>query len=130
MLVQDEHLQINGFLKNLRSTCFNLDNQHSCKNCTSEKHAACQGRLVSAFYNAINIVTNHFDREESIMLKPSLVTEQYEVFYHQQAHSNILNELNAKVSQCALLDADGETSEAFRQLYGRMLELFKDRVDF
>jgi hemerythrin len=128
-LIEDEHLRLHNSLKNLRSTCRNLDNRRNCQNCTREQNATCQGRLVSSFYNIINIVTNHFNHEESIMLRLSLVTQEYEDFHsHQQAHNKILNELNAKVSQCALLDAHGDTSEAYRQLYKKMSELFEEHA--
>ncbi len=128
-LIEDEHLRLHNSLKNLRSTCRNLDNQGGCQSCSREQIATCQGRLVSSFYNIINIATNHFNHEESIMQRLSLVTHEYEdLRSHQQAHNNILNELNAKVSQCALLDAHGETSEAYRQLYIRMSELFEEHA--
>jgi hemerythrin len=126
-LIEDEHLQLHNSLKNLRNTCRNLDNQGSCKNCSREQIAACQGRLASFFYNFINIATNHFEHEETIMLRVSLLAQDKEDFRsHQRAHTNILNELKSKVSQCALLDARGDTSEAYRQLYNRMSELFEE----
>lgn len=63
------------------------------------------------------------------MQRVLIVTKEYENFRnHQQAHNNILNELNAKVSQCALLDSHGETAEAYRQLYKRMSELFEEHA--
>lgn len=128
-LIEDEHVRLHNSLKNLRSTCRNLHNQGSCQSCSREQIATCQGRLVSSCYNIINIATNHFNHEESIMLRQSLFTQEYEDFHsHQQAHNDILNELNAKVSQCALLDAQGKTSEAYRQLYKRMSELFEEHA--
>ncbi len=128
-LIEDEHLRLHDTLKNLRDTCCNLDNQGSCQSCSREQLATCRGRLVSFCYNIINIATNHFNHEESIMRRLSLVTHKYEDFrIHQQVHNNILNELNAKVSQCALLDAQGKTSEAYRQLYKRMSELFEEHA--
>lgn len=128
-LIEDEHLRLQNSLKNIRSTCRNLDNQGSCQNCSRERIAACQGRLVSSFYNIINITTNHFNHEESIMLRLSRVTQEFEDFRrHQQAHNNILNELNARVSQCSSLIAHGETAEAYRQLYKRMFELFEEHA--
>lgn len=128
-LIQNEHSRLNGFLENLRNTCCNLDNQRNCESCTSEQHATCQGRLVSSFHNIINSTANHFNHEESIMRRLSLVTEEYgDIQSHQQAHNKILEELNAKVSQCALLDARGDTSEAYRQLHKKMSELFEEHA--
>ena len=128
-LIEDEHLRLHNSLTNIRSTCRNLDHHGSCQSCSREQIATCQGRLISFFYNIINIATNHFNHEESIMQRLSLVTQEYGDFRsHQQAHNNILNELNAKVSQCALLDANGETSEAYRQLYKRTSELFEEHA--
>ena len=128
-LIKDEHLRLHDTLKNLRDTCRNLNNQRTCESCSREQIATCQGRLVSFCYNIINIATNHFNHEESIMLRLSLVTKKYEDFrIHQQEHNNILNELNAKVGQCASLDAQGKTSDAYRQLYKRMSELFDEHA--
>lgn len=128
-LIEDEHLRLHYSLENLRSTCRNLDNQHSCESCTREKIATCQGRLVSFFHNIVNITTNHFNHEESIMLRLSLVTQEHGDFRsHQQAHNSILDELKAKVSQCALLDAHGHTSEAYRQLHKTMSELLEEHA--
>lgn len=127
--IEDEHRCLNDSLQNIRSTCRNLENHDSCNSCSRERIATCQGRLISFFYNVINIATNHFSHEESIMRRLSIITKEYENFRsHQQAHDNILNELNTKVSQCALLDAHGETSEAYRQLYIRMSELFEEHA--
>lgn len=128
-LIEDEHRRLGDSLQNIRSTCRNLDNHDGCDNCSRERIATCQGRLITFFYNIINIAANHFSHEESIMQRLAIVTKEYENFRsHQQAHNNILNELNAKVSQCALLDANGETSEAYRQLYKRMSELFEEHA--
>ncbi len=128
-LIEDEHSRLSDSLQNIRSTCRNLDNHGNCQSCSRERIATCQGRLISFFYNIINITTNHFSHEESIMRRLSVVTEEYEDFRsHQQAHNNILNELNAKISLCALLDAHGETAEAYRQLYKRMSELFEEHA--
>ena len=63
------------------------------------------------------------------MHRLSLVTDEYDDFrIHQQAHNSILHELNTKVSQCASLDAMGDTAEAYRQLYKRMSELFEEHA--
>ena len=127
MLIEEEHLRLHGSLNNLRSTCWNLDNQRGCQSCTREKLATCQGRLVSFFHNIINISANHFHHEESIMLRRAHVAKENEDFLnHQQAHGNILHQLNAIVSECAALDARGETAEGYRQLYRRMSELFEE----
>ena len=101
-LIEDEHLRLHNSLVNIRLTCRNLDSQRGCQNCTREQVATCQGRLVSSFYNIINIAANHFNHEEAIMLRLSLVTNEHDDFRsHQQAHNNILSELNAKISECA-----------------------------
>jgi len=125
-LIEHEHLQLRNSLKSLRDTCRNLYNQISCQSCAREQIATCKGRLVSSFYNIINIATNHSNHEDSIMRRLSPITREFEVLRrHERAHNNILSELNAKVSQCALLDAQGETSEAYRQLYKMMSELLE-----
>jgi hemerythrin len=128
-LIEDEHMRLHDSLINLRRTCRNLDSQRSCQSCTREQVATCQGRLVSSFYNIINIATNHFNHEEAVMLRLSLVTNQYDdLRSHQQAHNKILSELNAKVSQCAALDEQGDTAEAYRQLHKKMSELFEEHA--
>lgn len=130
-LIEDEHLRLHNSLENLRGTCRNLDNQRGCECCTREQIATCQGRLISSFHNIINIATNHFNHEESIMLRLSRVTQEHGDFRsHQQAHNRILDELKAKVSHCALLDAQGDTSEAYRQLHKKMSELFEEHALF
>ncbi len=89
--------------------------------------ATCQRRLVSFFYNIINISANHFNHEESIILRCSHVNKKDEDFHlHQQAHDNILQKLKAVVSECASHDAQGETAEAYRQLYRKILEQFEE----
>ena len=128
-LIADEHLRLHNSLVNIRLTCRNLDSQRGCQNCTREQVATCQGRLVSSFYNIINIAANHFNHEEAIMLRLSLVTNEHdELRSHQQAHNNILNELHAKISECASLDEQGNTAEAYRQLHKKMLELFEEHA--
>lgn len=128
-LIEDEHLRLHISLTNIRSTCRNLNNHDSCHSCSRERIATCQGRLVSSFYNIINIATNYFNHEEFIMHRLSLVTDEHDDFHiHQQAHNSILRELNAKVSQCASLDALGDTAEAYRQLHKRMSELFEEHA--
>jgi hemerythrin len=126
VLIEEAHLRLHSCMDNLRSTCCNLDNQRNCQSCTREKVATCQGRLVSFFHNMVEISTSHFDHEEAIMLGRPHVTKEYEDFrLHQQAHKDILRELNTIVSECASLNLRGETAEGYRQLYWRMSDLFE-----
>lgn len=127
MLIEEEHLRLLRLLDNLRSTCRNINRQDNCQSCTREQLATCRGRLVSFFHNVIDISINHFGHEESIMLRLEHTTKEHEdICNHQQAHRNILHALDTIVSECASLDAQGRTAEAYRQLYRRLSEIFNE----
>ncbi|BCK86794.1 hypothetical protein MIZ01_0560 [Sideroxyarcus emersonii] len=127
LLIEEEHLRLHRFLENLRSTCRNLNNQQNCQSCPREQLGTCRGRLASFFLNIIDISFNHFTHEESVMLRQGSVTEEHEDFRtHQQAHREILHALDTIISECASLDAQGKTAEAYRQLYRRLSEMFNE----
>ncbi|MBI1175740.1 MAG: hypothetical protein GC139_10830 [Sideroxydans sp.] len=126
-LIEDEHLRLHELLNNLRSTCCNLDSELGCQTCTREKMASCFGQLTSFFYNLINHSDNHFKHEEAIMLKRPEVTAEYEYFRdHRQAHHAIMKTLESIVSECMALNRQGNTAEGYRQLYNKVLELFRE----
>lgn len=55
------------------------------------------------------------------------IAEEYEQFRrHQQAHAGIMLALHQTVSECSLLDGQGETAEGYRRLYKRMSELLEE----
>ena len=125
--IREEHMRLNDSLNLLCTTCHNMNNQLDCQSCDREKVATCQGRLVSFFYNVVNLSTNHFRHEEFIMLRQPGVTKGDEDFRrHQQAHINMLDALNEVISECDVLDARGKTAEAYRNLCNRMSVLFKE----
>jgi len=126
MLIEGEHLRLKGTINNLRRTCINLDTLRSCQSCSREKLATCQGRLASFFYNILDMSSNHFSHEEAIMRRRSPVTQEQDDFRdHQQAHRNILYELDALVRACTLLDEKGNTADGYRQLHTNTSNLFE-----
>jgi len=126
-LIEGEHLRLHGLLNNLHNTCCNLDNQLSCQSCGREKMASCQGQLTCFIYNLTYLTDSHFHNEEFIMRHWPYVTEEYENFLkHQNAHADIMDELQKIVSECASLNKSVDVSEGYRQLYKRMSELLKD----
>ena len=126
-LIEEEHLRLHELLDNLRATCCNLGNQLGCQGCSSEKLAACKGQLTSSFHNLVYLSDNHFFHEESIMRNWPRIAEEYEQFHrHRQAHAGIMVALHQTVSECAVLDGQGETAEGYRRLYTRMSELLEE----
>ncbi|HLD09576.1 MAG TPA: hypothetical protein VJB68_05970 [Methylophilaceae bacterium] len=127
LLIEKEHARLERFLCDLRDTCCNLDNLLSCQSCSSEKLASCRGRLPSFFHDVIDLAGKHFDHEESIMLNRPHVTTEHEYFrIHSQAHTNIMQMLNAMVGECSSLDEQGNTAEGYRQFYKKLSDLLEE----
>jgi hemerythrin len=118
LLIEKEHSRLERYLKDLRDTCCNMENQLNCQSCSSEKSASCRGQLPSYFYDLNDLVGKHFYNEESIMLSRPNITEDYGYFRnHRQAHLSVMRELQEIVGKCALLARQGHTADAYRQLY-------------
>ena len=122
-----EHARLERYLADLRETCQNLDNTLGCDTCGREKLASCHGRMHSFLHDLLDITGKHFVNEEAIMLSRPHVTEDYGYYrMHHQAHLQIMKALKGLVEQCGLLDRQGATDAAYRELFGKISVLFEE----
>ncbi len=129
LIIEKEHALLEKFLSDLHDTCdcSNLDKLPDCQSCGHEKMASCQGRLPSYLFYVIDLVTKHFDHEETIMLSRPHVTEVYEYFrIHRQAHEDILHRLNALVDKCFSQGNQSNTAEIYRQFHIKLSDMFEE----
>jgi hemerythrin len=125
--IELEHARLERFLEDLHDTCHHLDSQLGCEHCGSEKLASCHGRMHSFLHDLLDITGKHFLNEENIMLSRPHVTEDYAYYrVHHQAHLKIMQALRSITDQCAALDREGATADAYRALSGKISALFEE----
>lgn len=131
LIIEREHKQLERFLNNLREACAcsNLDNQPDCQLCDKEKQTSCLGRLPSFLFHIIDLAGRHFDDEETIMLRRSNVTKNYEYYQrHKQAHIDVMKKLQSLVDEClnlAMRDQDS-VAEIYVHFHKTLLNLFEE----
>lgn len=125
--IEWEHARLERYLADLHETCHNLNSQLGCDTCGSEKLASCHGRMHSFLHDLLDITGKHFVNEEKIMLSRPHVTEDYAYYReHHQAHLQIMKALKSITEQCGMLDRQGATAEAYRELFGQISALFEE----
>jgi hemerythrin len=124
-LIEQEHLRLAGYMDRIHETCCFIAGDSSCNNCGREKMASCSGRLTSFLIDIVNVAEEHFYHEEKIMLKRSsdIVNSEYFIA-HQQAHYEILLQLESLGKVCYQFDKTGKTVEAYRYLYQQLKDIF------
>lgn len=128
LLIEEEHRLLEKFLCDLRDACAcsKLVQVADCNRCSHEQQTSCQGRLPSFLYYVIDLASNHFEHEETIMLQRPNVTENYEYFRaHKLAHVQIMQQLNDLVDECFALDREADTARVYTQFYERLADLFE-----
>jgi hypothetical protein len=128
-LIEDEHRRLESFLNDLRDTCCEYETTQSCQGCGMEKTACCQGRLVSFFYDFLDLVEQHFENEENILrgLIPS-VEDEFDFVLHQQDHARLMLELRGVMQEALALNKLGKTAEAIRLLYRQATATFGEHA--
>lgn len=127
ILIEEEHQQLDQYLNDLLETCCNINNQLNCSACGREKLSSCSGRFPSFIYRLTETTSKHYNHEEAIMLNRPHVTEKYTYFKaHRQAHTDLIKHLKVIAEKCDVLDQQGKTAEAYRQLYQEIAILFKE----
>jgi hemerythrin len=125
LAIEEDHAQLEKFLNELRDSCAVLDKLDQVND--HEKLASYRGRLSSCLLYISELVTKHFDTEETIMLSRPHVTEEYEYFRkHRQAHADILRKLDALVNECFTFEDHISTVEIYHQFYDRLSALFDE----
>jgi hemerythrin len=127
-LIEQEHARLEHFLQRLSDTCSELESDHSCQACDREKQACCQGRLTSFLYDFLDLVAEHFENEEMILCeKLGLPTDEY-FQQHHAAHMRLMRELTDMIRDASVLNRQGLTVEAIRQLYRWIQENFTEHA--
>lgn len=128
-LIQQEHELLEKYVHDLKSACVcsSLRTPPSCSRCDHEMQASCQGRLPSFLHYVLDLAARHFVHEEAIMLNRPGVSAESEYFIaHQRAHADILEQLNALVDECFMLDDDSNTAEVYVRFYQQLSTIFAD----
>jgi hemerythrin len=125
-LIDDEHARLEQFLTDLRDTCENFGANGNCYGCTRTQVATCQGRLSSFFYDFLDLVAEHFENEEKIILGTLKAADKDAYFLqHQAEHSRLIEEVRKLMRASSLMSQRGNPSEAIRQLEGFIAEMFR-----
>lgn len=125
LLIDAEHARLEQFLKDLRDTCENYGASGNCYGCSRVQVATCQGRLTSFFFDFLDLIAEHFDNEEKIMLGTIDAVEMEEYFHrHQAAHARLTREVRELMRESAVFSNQGNPSEAIRRLERKISELF------
>lgn len=125
LAIEKEHALLEKFLHDLHDACLALDKLDLVID--REAVASYSGRLPTFLLYITELVANHFEHEEKIMLSRPNVTEKYEYFRaHRQAHADIVRKLDALVSNCFTLDAHKTTAEIYHLFYKSISSLFEE----
>lgn len=127
LVIENEHKLLEKYLANLQDACVcsNPDQLPDCPHCDHEMQASCQGRLPSFLFHIIDLAGKHFDHEETIMLSRPHVTQDYAYFRaHQQAHAQVMMQLNALSDQCLKLRNKSNTPDIYSQFYEKLTKIF------
>ena len=125
LAIEKEHALLKKFLHDLHDACLALDKLDQVSD--HEALASYRGRLPSFLLYITELVANHFEHEEKIMLSRPHVTEEYEYFRaHRQAHAGIVRKLDALVSNCFALNTHKTIAEIYHLFYKSLLDLFEE----
>jgi len=129
LVIETEHKLLDKYLTDLRDACecSKIGNLLNCQACDKEQQASCQGRLPSFLLHIIDLASEHFAHEETIMLSRPHVTEDSEYFRnHHLAHADLLQQLYALSDKCLLLRNNGNTADIFSQFHKTLKDLFEE----
>lgn len=129
LIIENVHNLLEKYLSNLRNACAcsNLGKLSDPQTLDHEKHTSCQGRLPSYLFYVIELAAKHFDHEETIMLSRPHVTEDDEYFrMHQQAHTDIMEKLNALVDEYLPLGNQSIAAKIYIKFYKKLSDLFTE----
>jgi len=129
LLIEKEHKQLEKYLINLRDACACSanKNQTDCSLCDNEKKSLCLGRLPSFLFCIIEFATKHFEHEEAIMLNRPQVNDRDSYFRaHQQAHFDIMQNLQTLVDECLSLKKEENIPEIYRYFYKTIDDIFEN----
>jgi hemerythrin len=129
LLLDEEHARLERFLADLRDTCENFSAEGDCFSCSRAQVATCQGRLNSFNYDFLDLVAEHFENEEAIMLN-SLKAADEDVYFlrHRAEHVRLMTEVKDLMRESADLSRQGNPSEAIRRLERKVAEMFGDHA--
>lgn len=125
LLLDEEHIRLERFLKDLRDTCENFSAQGNCYSCSRTQVASCQGRLTSFFYDFLDLLAVHFENEEKIM-RGSLKNADHDAYFrqHQAEHAKLIQEVKNLMQESFVFSQQGNPSEAIRRLDRKIVEMF------
>lgn len=129
LVIEVEHRLLEKYLNDLRDACAcsNIANLPDCRICDHEQQSSCQGRLPSYLIHIIDLAREHFDHEETIMQSRPPASSKYEYFrIHQQAHTDLLQELYELSEECLSLRNEGNAAEIYSQFYEKLSDLFEE----
>ncbi len=125
VVIEEEHALLEKFLNDLQDSCSVLVTLNQTND--AEKLAAYRGRLPTFLLYVTELIAEHFEHEETIMLSRPHVTEEYKYFRaHQKAHDTIMQKLEALVHECFTLDMQKTTAEIYHHFYKNLLALFEE----
>jgi len=124
-LSQDEHARLERFLRELREACSEFNSLEECQDCSREKIASCQGRLISFTHDFLDFVIGHFENEEKIMSEIYSTQQSNRNFQlHQQEHMKLVREMESLMHELSVMSRRGHTASAIREFYYRVAEIF------
>jgi hypothetical protein len=124
-----EHVRLEQFLRDLCDTCTEFLSGSGCQGCDQVTQACCQGRLVSFYYDFLDLVSEHIENEESIIARYLAHPEDSRFFReHQQAHAAVIQELRLLMEQSIALSRQGETADAIRRLHEQISAMFGEHA--
>ena len=124
-----EHARLEQFLRDLCDTCTEFLSGSDCLGCDQATQACCQGRLVSFYYDFLDLVAEHIENEETIIARYLAHPEDSRFFReHQQAHAAVIGELRLLMEQSISLSRQGETAAAIRRLHQQISVMFGEHA--
>lgn len=128
-LIDAEHARLEQFMCDLRDTCENFGANGDCYHCSKLQVATCQGRLTSFFYDFMDLIGEHIENEEKIMLHTLVATEEDPHFMaHQAEHERLIREVRELMRVASGFSAKGNPSESIRILYRKISEMFGEHA--
>ena len=124
-LIDGEHERLEQFLNDLRDTCENFGADGNCHACNRSQVATCKGRLTSFFYDFLDLVSQHFDNEETIIVGHLKAADEDEYFRrHHAEHARLMAELKILMRESSLQSHQDNPSAAIRGLEHKIAEMF------
>ena len=125
--IELEHVRLARFMSDLRATCSEFSSSADCQDCAKEKVASCQGQLPSFFYDYLDLLEEHFDNEERILLGViKTQDERVHLRLHHDEHMRLLRQVKQLIQEASTMSRQGNVAAAIFQFYQQITDIFSE----